>query len=309
MKILRVFPSITSATPNDTLCRFDVPGFLDPPDVDEIHISVTFTWDIPRAKDLYREWEQVHPVVKIGGPALDDPGGDFVSGRYLKPGFVMTSRGCINHCSYCMAQKREGMIRELPIVDGFNVVDNNILATSREHFTAVIKMLKRQPESPVFTGGLEARLLTDWHAQMLRSVMPKTLYFANDRPGDIQLLDSAKRKLIDAGFTNNHLYAYVLVGYGNDTISKAEKRLIETFNLGYTPYAMLFMDDLGRKRDYEWRIFATSWKNSVVARSRMKIYNSTGRLPLYTTPTEERKRSIMNLSGNLFEELTNEIRE
>ena len=269
MKILRVFPSQTKATPNDILCRFDVPGLFDPPECDEIHISVTFTWDIPYAQYLYDQWKRVHPVVKIGGPALDDPGDDFVSGRYLRPGFVMTSRGCINHCSYCMAQKREGMIRELPIVDGFNVVDNNILATSREHFTAVIKMLKRQPESPVFTGGLEARLLTDWHAQMLRSVMPKTLYFANDRPGDISLLKKAHKKLINAGFTRNHLYAYVLIGYEKDTILKAEKRLTETWEAGYFPFAMLYRNKKGEERAREWKTFQRIWTRPQIIRSRM----------------------------------------
>ncbi len=269
MKILRVFPSRTNATPNDHLCRFDVPGLFDPPECDEVHISVTFTWDIPHAQYLYQSWKMVHPVVKIGGPALDDPGGEFVPGRYLKPGFVITSRGCINRCPYCMAQKREGHIRELPIMEGWNIVDNNILATSKEHFLTVMEMLKRQHEKPIFTGGLEADLLTDWHAEQLRSTMPDRMFFANDRPGDIVKLKTAQEKLQKVGFTRSHLYAYVLIGYENDTIPEAENRLKETWNAGYMPFAMLYRDQEGKKRSDDWQRFGRIWQRPAITRCLM----------------------------------------
>jgi hypothetical protein len=32
--------------------------------------------------------------VKVGGPAFSAPGGDFIPGRYMKRGYVITSRGC-----------------------------------------------------------------------------------------------------------------------------------------------------------------------------------------------------------------------
>jgi len=271
VKILRIFPSRTNATPNDELCRFDVPGFFDPPECDEIHISVTFTWDIKRARELYFSWQQVHPVVRIGGPALGDPGGEFVSGRYLKPGCVITSRGCINHCSYCMAQKREGYIRTLPIPEGFNIMDNNILATPIEHFESVIEMLRKQKQKAIFTGGLEAGLLTQWHADQLRSTMPERLYFANDRPGDLEKLQSASAKMFNAGFTKRHLYCYVLIGYKNDTVPEAEKRLIATWEAGFMPYAMLFRNEQGETRYVEWKRFQRLWTRPAIVRNRMKF--------------------------------------
>ena len=48
MKIARVFSRRTKASPTDDLAFFDVPG-LFPPKVNEVHISVLFTWDIPKA--------------------------------------------------------------------------------------------------------------------------------------------------------------------------------------------------------------------------------------------------------------------
>ena len=39
-------------------------------------------------------------------------GGDFVPGRYLAPGYVITSRGCPNRCWFCSVWRREGALRE-----------------------------------------------------------------------------------------------------------------------------------------------------------------------------------------------------
>jgi hypothetical protein len=144
MRIARVFPRKTTASPDDDLAFFSEPDML-PPDVDEVHISVTFSYDIPRAEKLAEVWRHVAPV-KIGGPAVGDPGGDFTPGMYLKRGYVMTSRGCPNNCWFCDVHKREGGIRELPITDGWNLLDSNILACSTSHIKAVFEMMKRQPQ-------------------------------------------------------------------------------------------------------------------------------------------------------------------
>ena len=67
MKTLRIFPSKTKATPDDENVRFEEPGLFD--EADEIHISVTFTWDIKRAEYLAKQWEVISSV-RIGGPAM-----------------------------------------------------------------------------------------------------------------------------------------------------------------------------------------------------------------------------------------------
>lgn len=81
-KIIRVFPTKTNATPDDELVRIhEVPSLFD--EADEVHISVAFTWDIPWAEWAAKQWERVAPV-KIGGPAYNEPGGEFVPGMYMR---------------------------------------------------------------------------------------------------------------------------------------------------------------------------------------------------------------------------------
>ena len=140
-KIMRVFPRKTSCTPIDNLVRFDGPGWFDPDDLDEIHISVTWTYDLRKAEKLFKEWNiRFLNKVIIGGPATGERGEDFIPGEYLKKGYVITSRGCHNKCWFCSVWKREGSIRELPITEGFNILDDNLLACSDEHIKSVFKM-------------------------------------------------------------------------------------------------------------------------------------------------------------------------
>ena len=43
MRLIRVFPRITKATPRDDLARFGPPTLFD--EADEVHVSVTFSED------------------------------------------------------------------------------------------------------------------------------------------------------------------------------------------------------------------------------------------------------------------------
>lgn len=259
--IARVFPRRTKASPDDPLAFFDAPGlFSQFIECDEVHVSVAFTYDIPRAEQLAREWEHVAPV-RIGGPAYNEPGGDFIPGRYLKQGYVITSRGCPNNCWFCAVPKREGReIRELPIRDGWNVLDDNLLACSERHIRGVFAMLERQPERVEFTGGLEAARLKDWHVDLLAGLRPKQMFFAYDTPNDYEPLVIAARTLHDAGFTaaSKRIRAYCLIGYPGDTIGSAEDRLRKCVALGIAPMAMLYRDERG-DRDIEWARFSRTW--------------------------------------------------
>jgi hypothetical protein len=256
--IARVFPRRTKATPNDALAFVGGPG-LFPPAVDEVHISVTFTWDLREAERLAREWRPIAPV-KIGGPATGMRGEDFRPGMYLRPGYVITSRGCPNRCWYCAAWKRDGQIRELPIQHGWNVLDDNLLACSRDHIARVLAMLGNERHQAEFTGGLEATRFEPWIAERLRSIKPKQLFFAYDTPDDWEPLKRAAEACWDAGFTkaSHSIRAYVLVGWSKDTMEAAERRLRNVLALGIVPMAMLWRNDDG-KRDAEWIHFAKLW--------------------------------------------------
>lgn len=273
MKIIRVFPRKTNATPDDDLAIIGrMPQLFD--EADEVHISVAFTWDIPQAEKLAREWERVAPV-KVGGPAYKATGGEFVPGRYVKQGYTITSRGCPNKCWFCQAWKNEGnMVRELEIHDGWNLLDNNILACSREHQTAVYEMLLRQQRKPRFTGGLEAARMTTWNAEWLAKLKPDYSYFAYDTPEDYEPLEAAAVLLKSVGLLRHHeIGCYVLIGYPKDSFSAAENRLIKTVQLGYFPQAMLFNKGNNMENVNEWRRFQREWANKVIVGHKMKAYS------------------------------------
>jgi len=266
VKLIRVFPRRTRATPTDPL------AYVGPPDLfaeaDEVHVSVAFSWDMPAAERLAQAWQKVAPV-KLGGPATGMPGGEFVPGRYLREGYTITSRGCPNRCWFCGVWKREGPVRELSIRDGWNVLDDNLLACPEEHIRAVFAMLKRQDRRTEFTGGLEAARLKDWHVDLLTDLRPAQIFFAYDTPDDLGPLREAGRKLLAAGFQtttgkpSHILRAYVLIGYPQDTFEAAEGRLRETQGTGFVPMAMLYRDSTGN-RDPAWAKFQRTWARPAI---------------------------------------------
>lgn len=269
MKIIRVFPRKTAATPDDVDVRINCPpSMLD--NADEVHVSVAFTGDIQRAEQLATAWEVVAHV-KVGGPAFNEHGGEFTPGMYLKHGYTITSRGCPNKCWFCSVWKREGGIRELQIKPGWNILDDNLLACSDAHIRAVFDMLSTQKHRPRFTGGLEAMRLKEWHVREILGLKPETMYFAYDTPDDYEPLLNAGRLLASCGYKKSSKVAccYVLIGYPKDTMSDAEKRLFATWDAGFFPMAMLWQDDSG-KRNQEWKKFYRAFCNHYIVASILK---------------------------------------
>lgn len=237
---------------------------------DRVQISVAFTWDIPVAERLETEWRHIAPV-EIGGPAMGTRSGDFVSGHFIKRGFTITSRGCPNKCWFCSVWKREGTTRELPIVDGWDVLDDNLLACSKEHILAVFEMLSRQPHRAKFTGGLEALRMQPWIAESLFALKPEAVWFAYDTPDDWEPLVGAAEMLWNAGFRkgSHSVRCYVLCGYPKDTMWAAEKRMIETAKAGFMPMAMLWRDEKG-ERDLAWQRFQKAYARPAMTTQLLK---------------------------------------
>jgi hypothetical protein len=256
------------ATPNDEMCFFGAPPWFIQ-NIDEVHISVTFTWDMEKAEWLGKQWEQIAPV-KYGGPAFGQPSGEFIVGRYLRQGYTITSRGCPNHCWFCSVWEREPELIELPIVEGWNVLDDNLLACSESHIRSVFAMLKKQPYKAEFTGGLEAKLLMPWHIDLFLDLAPKQMFFAYDTPDDWEPLVYAANELSHAGIirpTSHVARCYVLIGYKGDTIEAAEKRLMETKALGFGPMAMLWRSTTS-KPSREWQHFQRKWARAKIIYSK-----------------------------------------
>ena len=269
MKTIRVFPRKTNATPRDDNVYIGDPTLFAK--ADKVKVSCTFTWDMQEAERLAEAWEWIAPT-ELGGPAYGDVLGEFIPGMYLKKGYTITSRGCPNKCWFCYVWKRcKGKFEELEIKDGWNVQDDNLLACSEEHIRAVFDMLKRQSHKAVFSGGLEANLLKDWHVELLVDLKPQQMFFAYDTPDDYEPLVYASKLLTSAGLIRQGgriAFCYNLIGYPNDTMENAEARLNNTLELGFTPFAMLYRDDNG-KVNKSWRKFQRLWSRPAIIYARL----------------------------------------
>jgi hypothetical protein len=268
--MIRVFPRRTKATPTDELSVIGAPDLFS--EADKVHISVAFTWDLPEAERLYKLWKAVGPT-EIGGPATGAKGGGFTPGLYLKNGYVITSRGCPNQCWFCSVWKREGALRELPITDGFNVLDDNFLSCSDNHIQSVFSMLAKQKERPQFTGGLEPLKLKQWHITEMIKLRTRQMFFAYDGPEDREPIFEAGKLLKANGLNIRSRVprAYCLIGYPKDTFEAAEKRLIECLEFGFIPMAMLYRDTTGA-RSIDWARFQTTWARPAIIWSKYRKY-------------------------------------
>lgn len=269
--LIRVFPRRTKATPTDRR------AYVGPPDLfartletTEVHVSVAFTWDKPEAERLVAQWEHVAPV-RLGGVAYGDRGEEFVPGRYVRDGYIFTSRGCPRRCWFCSVWKRDPVPRLLPIVPGWNILDDNLLACPEPHVRAVFAMLAEQPRRVQFTGGLEALALQDYQVGLLAGLHPKPVcFFAYDPGDDRETLASAARRLLAAGFSraSHRLRAYCLIGYPHDTFEAAQDRLLDLVSMGFTPMAMLWHPEHANAMKYapdvEWRRFQRTWARPAI---------------------------------------------
>lgn len=264
-RILRVFPRRTSMTPMDPLVFIGDPPLFRPRlgEVDEVHISITFTWDIKEGRRLEGAWAQRFAVVKIGGPAIDaDLPGEFTSGLYVKKGVTFTSRGCPRRCPWCFVPKREGPVRELEIKPGWLVQDNNLLATSHGHQEKVFEMLRSQKRVVSFPGGLDSRLMTDWFVEQLRTLKIGQVFFAADSVAGLENLRGIRERLF---FLSRHqLRCYVLIGFGGESVAGATARLQEVWDMGFLPFAQLYRDTMHNtahriRYSAEWRALARLW--------------------------------------------------
>jgi radical SAM superfamily enzyme YgiQ (UPF0313 family) len=261
--LARVFPRRTNATPDDEYAFVGDPPLFLPNNISEIYISAVFSWDLLEAERLARAWDRIASV-KIGGPATGMRGEEFVPGKFLKPGYTITSRGCDGGCFFCGVPTREGPVRELPVSQGWNCLDDNLLACSEAHIREVFQMLEMQKKSghrTFFTGGLEAALTREWHVELLKKLRPKEIFFGCDTDEKYHYLREAVKLFREADyFSHNTLRAYVLIGYPGDTMNDAEGRLRRVKDLGACPMAMLYRDLSGAVTpDKDWKRLQRLW--------------------------------------------------
>lgn len=265
--MIRVFPRRTKWTPDDDLAFIGHPPLFRPEEM-PVRISCTFTWDMEEAVTLQSSWKRFYSDVQVGGPAFGDLGETFEPGVFVKPGITFTSRGCSKSCDWCFVPGREGWIRELPIRDGWDVADNNLLSCSREHIEAVFEMLRRQPEPVKLSGGLDAEMLQSWHVDLLKTIRLKFAWFASDYPGAMPNLERVADLMAD--FSIEKKRCYVLIGFNGESVSQAAKRLEKTYLLGFLPQAMLYRGDTEQRWGKDWLKLRHTWSRPAAYKKMMK---------------------------------------
>lgn len=244
---------------------------------DTLCLSVVFSWDISEAILLAAEHKG--PVC-AGGPAAvanaDRLRGHGIEVRFLcetvepilfhNPLATFTTRGCPNHCPWCIVPKIEPRFRELRTFRPAPVVcDNNFLAASVRHQDRVVRALERF-ERVDFNQGLDARLFTRAAADRLGRLKNVKVRFGFDRPSmESAVADALK---LARQRTSKDLGVYCLIGLG-DTPKQAREKLELVRSWGVRPTPMRYQPvDCIEKNSYR----ELGWTETELRRM-MKYYS------------------------------------
>lgn len=241
---------------------------------DTAFISAVFSWNVQKAYMRCVSLKSEGYKVRAGGQAVTmnpsvfadfDTHGEVDALKHHNPDAVFTSRGCIRNCSFCLVPKMEGKLVELddwkvkPII-----CDNNLLATSEEHFNKVIdRLLEAKLTGIDFNQGLDARILTDHHAKRFSELPKDTIIrLAWDHISTEKLYLDSFQRLVLAGVKPSQIRTYVLIGY-MDTPEDARYRLEKVRSLGALPNPMRYQPLDAIKRN---SFVGKNWTNDLLTR-------------------------------------------
>ena len=212
-------------------------------------ISIPFTWNLTAVLKRLKQREMRWDKALVGGPAAKLMPRYFDELPYVRTGqhhpdalyrvnplATRTMIGCIRACKFCAVPKIEGRLREFdswpnrPIV-----IDNNLLACSKEHFDRVIDGLKQIGEAD-FNQGLDARKLTDYHAQRIAEIRYPVVRLALDSMDCAEQWVDAFSMLRSAGIAKHRISSYAIFGFDSG-IEEAWDRFsfIESFKIKAYP--------------------------------------------------------------------------
>jgi hypothetical protein len=226
---------------------------------------VVFSWHLAEAYERATQLKTEGFTVWAGGPAVymqpkrisyvalighpDHPAGADAIARH-NPHATLTTRGCIRRCHFCIVPKIEPDFQELddwpvrPIV-----ADNNLLASSKAHFERVIERLKPVKNVDI-QSGLDVRLLTKWHADLLTQLDHYRVRLAWDNTRTEKRFMRAFQILLQAGIPVRKITVYCLIGY-TDTPDDAWYRLHKVTAMGAKPFPMRYQQlKAERRNDY-----------------------------------------------------------
>lgn len=189
-----------------------------------MYISIPFTWNLKAVHGRLSTKDFTFDRVIVGGPAtklMPDFFNDLPhverqehyagAMQIVNPQATKTTTGCIRSCGFCAVPKNEGKLKELDEWPDLPVVcDNNLLASSVEHFDRVIDRLKVHGWAD-FNQGIDSRLLTDYHAKRLREIGRPMIRLALDSMAYADQWEVAYERLRSAGFPKSLIRSYALI--------------------------------------------------------------------------------------------------
>lgn len=199
-----------------------------------LFMSIPFTWDLPSARSALLQRSLFWETAVVGGPAVELmpdylSGMDHVTTGHDYPGVMQkinpmatrTTTGCVRKCGFCGIGK--GLIEpgglkclddwpDLPVI-----CDNNMLAAPLRHFDRVVDRLEKHIDVD-FNQGIDARLLTEYHANRLSRLKIKkhSIRLALDVVGDSGRWLTAFDRLRSAGIAKSKISSYALIGFNSD---------------------------------------------------------------------------------------------
>jgi len=162
----------------------------------------------------------------------------------FKEAYGFLTRGCPNHCSWCIVPEKEGDIRPYQDIEEFIadrkvaiLMDNNVLA--HEYGLTQIEKIIRLGIKVDFNQGLDARLIDNEKAQLLSKVKwYKPLRLACDSEEQIPHIGRAVELLRKHGVKPSRYCVYVLVKNIPDALNRVEYLL----SLNLDPFAQPYRD-------------------------------------------------------------------
>jgi hypothetical protein len=195
-----------------------------------LHVSVPFTWCLPRVRDRLMQRSFEWSLAKVGGPAVDLMP-DYLAGidgvelggqldgvlQRVNPLATRTTLGCPARCAFCGVGVRRiegGTFVELADWPDLPVLcDNNLLAASQVHLDRVFDRLEKHTGVD-FNQGIDMRRLEEYHAERmarLDAIIRLALDHAGDGPQGVW--GRAYERLRKAGVTKARIRSYVLIGF------------------------------------------------------------------------------------------------
>jgi hypothetical protein len=214
-----------------------------------LYVSVPFTWNIPGLIEEIRVPSPFWSRVVVGGPAVKlmphlfrDMPHIVIRDTYLgvlqkvNPLATKTSTGCVRKCAFCAVRKIEGNFKELDYWPDLPILtDNNLLASSREHFDRVIDRLKVWGWCD-FNQGIDSRLLTPYHALRIAEIKHPIVKLGFDDLNYAKEWEIAIDMLLQAGISKSYLRILTLIGFNTGPEEAWERcRFIQSKGLHPSP--------------------------------------------------------------------------